>query len=58
MSRHVWGAFCGVASVLLLLSSGYLLRSEAGGAGAAPVLLVGLALLFAALKSLKARRLE
>jgi hypothetical protein len=44
--------------VLLLLCSVYLLRGDAGGAGAAPLLLVGLALLAAALRSLKARRLE
>jgi hypothetical protein len=47
----------GVASVLLLVASVLLLKGDAGGAGAAPVMLVGLGLLVASLRSLKARRL-
>jgi hypothetical protein len=57
MPRLAGGVLCAAASVLLLLCSAYLLRGDAGGAGALPVLLVGLGLLVAAVKSLGARRL-
>lgn len=57
MTRRTWGVLCAVASVLLLLCFIFLLTGDAGGAGAAPLLFVGLGLLVAAVKSFKVRRL-
>ena len=57
MSRLTFGWLCAAASALLLLCFVLLLRGDAGGASAAPVLLVGLGLLAAAVKSFRASRL-
>ncbi|HVF43855.1 MAG TPA: hypothetical protein VM936_12620 [Pyrinomonadaceae bacterium] len=57
MQRPTWGVLCASASVLLLLCAAYLLSRDAAGAGVAPVFLIGVGLLAAAVKSFKARRL-
>jgi hypothetical protein len=52
----VGAILCGVASLLLFVSAARLFAGEAGGWGAGVLFVVGLFLLLAALKSLRALR--
>ncbi len=55
--RRTYGILCAAVSVLVLLSFVLLLKGDAGGASAAPLLFVGVGLLVAAFRSFRTNRL-